>query len=525
MKHRTVKALALAMLLLLLPSTIGWSALAEDGKPDSWISDDLKVSMLYYEDARMPYNPDWGWVEFFKEHTGVTLDIIVAPAADFTAKANTMIASGSPPDFITNCSAVFGTYFNDGVWLPISDYWDYMPHFKAAADAVDAWETIENFRELDGKFYNMPEFRAFTLNNLQLFFRKDLMAKYELEKPTTLDEFTQVLRTLKENEPDLRGFSAVEGLGPLGNYLGKMFGDVPVFGGTPDHGVDWYEGAFRFGPTTDVARAALEWVHTLVEEKILDEETFSMPREQLRTYMSNGKYFANICYYSDTGVATSAGVPVFGEDFGYSVGFPPETSFGRAYSTGNNGKWQYTYAVTAHCLDRLGEEKFIQAVQFFDWMRYSPEAWNRYTYGVEGVSYNMVDGEPVLTDEYDGKKGGTKSLEKDFGCAVLPFRGYTILEREFAGYSDEYAQFQLDTVELGYLQTARPSVKFTLEDQDTINQYWPSLKTYVDEMAMKFILGDLEINDANWATYAKECASRGADKILAAYTKAAPEGR
>ena len=261
---KSQKGLALLLMaLLLLQCAAGISAGAESTKPDSWITDDLTLTMVYFEDARMPYNPDWGWVEFFKENTGVTLEIIAVPSADYTAKANTMIASGAPADFFTNCS-VFTTYFNDGVWLPISDYWDYMPNFKRVADEADAWKSIDLFREADGKFYNLPDFRAFSVNNLQLFFRKDLMDKYGLVNPTTLDEFTDVLLTLRTNEPDSRGMTFVQGLGPMGGFIERMFNGVPMFGNMGRNGIAWRDEVYTFGPTTDVERAPLKWLNMWV---------------------------------------------------------------------------------------------------------------------------------------------------------------------------------------------------------------------------------------------------------------------
>ncbi len=521
MKHLRYLSLLLAALLLATFTP----ALGEGEKPDSWISDDLTLTMFYHEDARMPYNPDWGWVEFFKEHTGVTLEIIPVTTDDNIAKANAFIASGSPPDIFTFCQ-VFQTYYNDGIWVPISDYWDYMPNFKRAADSVNAWETIDNFRMNDGKFYNMPELRAFTVNNLQLFFRDDLMRKYGLENPKTMDEFTEALRTLHKNEPKMRGLHFVDGLQQLGNFVSRMFNDIPMFGNAVNtyHGMTYRDGAYVYGSTSDVARGALEWLSMLNKEGLLDGENLSTARQQMRTFMSNGEYYAQVCYYSDTDVATVAATPVMGDSFAYRVCFPPETPYGRAYSTGTDGKWQYNYNITEYCRQRLGEEKFIQAIQFFDWMRYSETAWNRYTYGIEGVTYDWVDGKAVLNPEYDKDQGGTRSLEADYGCGVLPFRGYSIMERELQGYTPEYAQYQLDTVSLGYIEAQKPPVNFEIEDQDIINQYFPSLKTYVDEMAAKFIYGELEVTDETWAAYVKECATRGATKIQAVYERVQPDG-
>lgn len=42
---------------------------------------------------------------------------------------------------------------------------------------------------------------------------------------------------------------------------------------------------------------------------------------------------------------------------------------------------------------------------------------------------------------------------------------------------------------------------------------------------MKFIMGDLELNDANWAAFAQECERYGTDKLIRLFTEVAPQGR
>ncbi len=494
------------------------------GKPASWISDTMKVSMLYYEDPRTPYNPQWPWVRFVKERTGVDLLVMPVTGADFAAKARVLIASGDPPDYITNSGGFFYEFFHDGLWVPVSDYWDVMPNFKKAADITKAWAAIEAFKEPDGKFYNLPEFRGFTMNNLQLFYRQDMMNKYKLQQAKKIDEFLPILRTISKGEGGkVLGFGFVDKFGALGNAMGRWFDWTAAFGGSLNE-----ENCFQlnktakkweFGPITDKARAAVGFLASLHKEGLFDTECLTIPREQFRTRLSNGLYAAVVCYFSDTEVARAAGSKTLGPEFAYKHGFPPQPPFGRAYTTGADGKWQYMYTITAMAKKRHPD--FKKFMRFIDWLKYSDDTWTLYNYGVLGESYDIVDGKPKLRPHIKSADTpqGTESLEKLYGGGVLPFRGYVPPEREMVGTIEDYRQFQFDTARLGYIEPPRKKVSWGASEQETINQYLPSLKLYVDETATKFVLGQLPLDDKNWEEFKKGCEQRGSRKLEELYAK------
>ncbi|MCL2319328.1 MAG: extracellular solute-binding protein [Treponema sp.] len=509
------------------PSTAP-STQAPAGKPSTWISDKLTVKYLFFEDPRIPYSANWPYASYAKERTGVTLNIINVIAADYYDKLQVLLASGDPPDFVSNTGNLFRTYFNDNMWVPISDYWDYMPNFKKAADLNKAWDAINAWKENDGKFYNMPELRAFTVNNAQLFMREDLMAASGIKKEQikTSDDLLNAFRKLVKDNPKLKGVGVTEG--GIFPHVARMFNDTKLqtFLGA-DYGLEWTNGKWVFGPATDKSRAALSWIRTLVAEKLLDVESLGLPREQVRTNMSSGQYVANYVPYSDTAVAETAAKPVLGPAFSYTVIVPPATPWGRAYSTGADGKWQYEYQFTQNALKRAGKADFINMVKFVDWLRYSDEMWYRYRFGVEGVTFDMVKGEAVLrpTVKTSQNPSGTIDLEKDFGCGVLAFRGYNVLAQELTGYKQEYVDYQLLTQKEGYIRPPVKPFSLKMSDQDIVNQYMPGLRQYLSESTMKFIMGDVAINDANWAAFTKQCENYGSTKLIELFTKVAPQGR
>ena len=52
--------------------------------------------------------------------------------------------------------------------------------------------------------------------------------------------------------------------------------------------------------------------------------------------------------------------------------------------------------ISQKALDELGEDGFIQMLRFVDWLFYSHEAYDLTKWGIEGVHYDVVDGQKVL---------------------------------------------------------------------------------------------------------------------------------
>lgn len=146
------------------------------------------------------------------EETGITLKFMHPPVNDDGTFFNTTIASGEWPDlyytdrFQTTYPGGVEGAMDDGILLNVNDLVaQYAPNFLQMVEEYDEGTGyIKNGIYGDNgaivKFGSM--FLAPYVNARVHYgpvMRKDLLKKYDLEAPVTLDEYTNVLRTLKEN--------------------------------------------------------------------------------------------------------------------------------------------------------------------------------------------------------------------------------------------------------------------------------------------------------------------------------------
>ena len=151
-------------------------------------------------------------VKQIEKETGLTLKFMHPPVNDDGTFFNTTIASGEYPDlfytdkFQTTYPGGVEGAMDDGILLNVDDLIaKYAPNFLAMVDEYDEGTGyIKTGIYGDGgaiiKFGSM--FLAPYVNARVHYgpvVRADLLKKYGLEAPVTLDEYTNVLRTFKEN--------------------------------------------------------------------------------------------------------------------------------------------------------------------------------------------------------------------------------------------------------------------------------------------------------------------------------------
>ena len=63
-----------------------------------------------------------------------------------------------------------------------------------------------------------------------------------------------------------------------------------------------------------------------------------------------------------------------------------------------------------------------------------------------------------------------------------------------------------------------PAITFTTDEQDTINNYFPAIKAYVEEQSFKFITGETSLD--KWEDYVKVLEGMGLESVREAYQSA-----
>lgn len=144
------------------------------------------------------------------------------------------------------------------------------------------------------------------------------------------------------------------------------------------------------------------------------------------------------------------------------------------------------------------------------------------SYGVEGISYEYVDGEPywteLVTNNPDGAPyAGTSTYYLNPGFPALQIAN--ISQKNFTN------DYQIEASEIwasGYAGNAKQalSVSLTTDEADIVNNSLSDMNTYLTETVYSWIFGGAAFDDAAWNSYLDTMNTLHIDDILDAYQSA-----
>lgn len=306
---------------------------------DHFAGTELKIAIMKLtndtaEDRNQKY-----CMQKMEELTGIHINWIEVDQATATEKLGVMLSEKEQPD------AYIGLFSNDDVVLNKDMLYDltedglldkYGNHIKDNLDAcVEYGIPVYDMLTLsDGSIRSLPTNNAVSktsdANGLMLI-NEDWLAQAGMEIPTTEEEFYNALVFFRDHDMNGNGDDSDEiPLGFRGNiqdYLGA-YGIAGVNGGS------WYwqieDGKIVGNADKEEYRHALEFLHTLYEEGLLDKEGFTQTSEQYNSKIAEGKYGV----YSGAWWTTNEGETLFVPYEGIE-GVEPRKSGTKGYFFGN----------------------------------------------------------------------------------------------------------------------------------------------------------------------------------------------
>mgnify|MGYP004602979561 FL=1 len=281
------------MVLMLLAGT----AAAEGALPV--VQDKLTLTVLKEVRDIDTLTPDNNVaVKKLEELTNVHAEYLdVVKQSDWNTKLSLTLASGELPDVIWSRGDFdFEEYGAvQQLVIPVEDLIDqYMPNLKARLDQDRS--VLTSSYASDGHIYGIPsllmDYGAAQFNS-HMYINKEWLDKIGKPVPTTVDELTDVLRAFKgedfngNGEADELPYSAtiVDGSNCSIWTLLNCYG-IPTDGNTFFSINE--EGKVTFDPYYPGFRPAVEWLHTLYEENLMDVETLTQPVSNVTNKIANG---------------------------------------------------------------------------------------------------------------------------------------------------------------------------------------------------------------------------------------------
>lgn len=238
------------------------------------------MAMVFPEGLDENNNP---YLDYIREHTGLKIQVTLPPLEGYTDKLNLIMSSGDLPDMInTSDTGLFSNYVKQNVLMALDDYIDkYGPELKKLIPE-EAWNQVR----VNGHIYAVP-----SLNEVQgtelMYARKDWLDRLNLDLPTTLEEYTEVMRAFAENDPDGNGQHDTFGLSITEN-LGRT---APFFGAFGTQKDAWYErdGRLVYSGILPETRDALAFLAKLYQENLLDPQFPLNKQKNLEDKVISGK--------------------------------------------------------------------------------------------------------------------------------------------------------------------------------------------------------------------------------------------
>lgn len=437
-------------------------------------------------------------IEMYKEmekKTGVHIDFTHPPIGQEGEQFKLLFASKERPDLIeTYWPSYTGgpqRAIDDGMILDISEYLDYAPNFKKAIEGdTELSKAYKKATVLpSGAIYGFPtfnvgEYRTFCGTTI----RKDWLDELGLEVPETIDEWTTVLRAFKEK----KGAKA-----PLTGELSGLLNNntfVGAFGVGQRFYVD--DGKVKYGPMEDGYKEFLTTINEWYKEGLIDKDLPTNKSTLVDSKILNGESGALFYTPIGGGIGKYMGQQKEGSKYDLVAAPFPVLKKGdmNEYTiVDGDVNLSGTVAISATCKDPIAAVKWMD-----NW--YSEEGYYLMNFGVEGVSYNMVDGKPVYTDTILKNPDGLSVSEAlRMNCrASVPAPGF----QQAPEYLDQFYQYdqQKEAVKL-WAENVPLSKKHSMpisyksaDDENRISEIANDLETYVSEKLWAFVTGKESID-------------------------------
>ena len=453
------------------------------------------------------------------EATGCVLEFKEVSQTGATEQFNLMIASGDMTDIIQAADYYvggLGQAYSDEVIIDLSDiieenapiYYDLLMNHTN--------DTTKDTVLTDGLHLSMNTLKDEVVSDMGLVVRGDWLDELGIEVPETLDEFTDMLYAIKDKY-DTSETIRVDSTCEI-QYMDGIFG-VSMFklSGSTDIAPYVMDGEVTSALLSDDYRAFIEYVRQLYADGIIHPDFFTISGDDTATWgvVSSGECgvwrigadsLHRVSEYTEVEGSYGTPIPKLVREAGDKYLFGNQTAF-----ADNKG-----YSLTASC-----EEPEL-ALQFFDWF-FTDEGVLISNYGIEGETYEFVDGKPVYTDLIMNNPEGMSMM---FAVILNTFNQtpmMNIVSKMWVGYTaEEEAAIHLwsDTSNDDTSRALPTAAALSTEETSQISNEVTAVISYASEELLKFVTSATDLNDETWEAFKDGVISQGLDTCLEVYNTA-----
>ncbi len=471
-------------------------------------SKDPMTITMYMHNIYDHFSPDKPVFKKATELTNITLKNEASNVQEADEAFNLMLSGGQIPDLIQSPINSLNEIGLQGALLPLQDLVaEHAPHLQKFLDEnPDIRKTIT---APDGNIYAISHSTGGDAAH-GYFIRQDWLGQLGLETPKNVDELYTVLKSFRENDPNGNGQKdEIPYFARNVHYL--KTGLFHLWDAHWDFYVDGDK--VEYGPNNPQYKDALVNVSKWYAEGLIDPEIFTRGPQSRDYALGNNIGGMTHDYFASTASYTSKLAGEI-EGFQFKPITPPMDINGDIVEPTRRDKiddWLAAWGISAKAADPIAIMKYIDF-----W--FTEEGLLLFNYGIEGESYNMVDGKPILTDEVLESGSVAEHLTNEYGAHV----GVSMMDYDYEiqwTNEDALAGIMEYTENDYFTKTKLPLLPFTVDEKKELDKLLPEISTYVDEATEKWILGSDDV-DSTFDNYIQKLGDFGIERVLELYQAA-----
>lgn len=456
---------------------------------------------------------DTEWAKAAGEATGVTVEWMHQGAMDGDEWFNFMIMDGEYPDVMHwNWAGYPGgltAAYEEGIAIELTDVIDqYMPNYKAW---LEANPTLANMLKTDdGKYYAIPWAMSDPSMGATwgVYFREDILNEMGEKVPETIEEWHDLLVKVKEQYN--MNFAAGTGFLKEGVFANAYIS-------TGAYVLNPETGEIEYNYTSDAYKEFLTVMAQWYKEGLIDSDFATLDNGTIKNKILNNETFATLGWAGSGMQATMLEGQELNPDFSLAAApiakkdASSEVIYCRASA---QASYSNAAIITTQC------EDVEAAARYLDYW-WSEEGIMLSNFGIEGISYTMENGVPTYTELITNNPDG-------LSMSVV-MEVYFRASNGFPGIQDyNYLQgfYQLQNVKdcLGLwggkgtnqYDLDNLGLSFTTEESESNAELTTAISTRADEMRLKFVLGEADI-ETEWDAYVADIEAMKVADVLENY--------
>ena len=388
------------------------------------LEETFSFELMMSESNQVPMVTDSLSVQAIKDLLNIEVVLRPVPQSDFSTKLSTTLATNSMPDVIDNVQiADLRTYGITGMFAALEDYSEYIPDYLGLVLADDRATETAKFR-VGGELYGFRDLEKYRIGVAPSpMIRIDWLTEAGLQEPTSWAELYDALLAIKAAHPDSYAFSSRNGTNYMIGQYAYTLGSGGFQGFNKANGMYYEpdEDAYIYGPTDEDFKVVIEFLANAYKDGLLDPDYAIMTKDLCFEKLSTGGLFFQTDNNTHASRVWNPALQEADPNASFKMLDPLENS------EGQTRQYRYERDWSNHAVISSQAEGIEKIMAFYNWM-YTEEGTMVTNFGIEGETYEMVDGVPLIkqeildrhqndSDQYNGVQG-------ELGVGLLCYAKY-----------------------------------------------------------------------------------------------------